>query len=182
MGFTEPGGFVESPDGALVHFIDLDLHAEALHTEVNDPIVLIHGLGCSWHHWSRQIGLQYTLDHPEEISRLALLASLPGPPAKMAEARESQMAFIKSHNLREIAENRVGAALTESVDQGVKAWMVDMIGSGDKEIPNATLHVLTGEGHFANVQVPRKGQPAPRRRIRNSRGTCPEAVSATVRN
>jgi hypothetical protein len=30
--------------GALVHFIGLDLHAEALHTEVNDPVVLIHGL------------------------------------------------------------------------------------------------------------------------------------------
>jgi 3-oxoadipate enol-lactonase len=267
MWITEPGGYVESPDGTLVHFIDLDLHAEALHTEVTDPIVLIHGLGCSWHHWSRQIGwmahsrrvvavdvrggagktrwtrpgrstadmaadvyavvtqlalgrpaiagcsmgstiaLQYTLDHPEEISRLALLASLPGLPDEMAEARESQMAFIKSHNLREIAENRVGAAFTESADQGVKAWMVDMIASGDKqgyesqaqatlmgfdvrsrlkeihvpttiihgekdatvpvalaefeakEIPNATLHVLMGEGHFANVQVPEKVNP-----------------------
>ena len=52
----EPGGFAEAPGGALVHFIDLDLHAEALHTEVDDPVVLIHGLGCSWHHWSRQIG------------------------------------------------------------------------------------------------------------------------------
>ena len=267
MWITEPGGFAESPDGTLVHFIDLDLHAEDLHTEVNDPVVLIHGLGCSWHHWSRQIGwmahsrrvvavdvrggagktrwihpgwttadmaadvyavvtqlglrrpaiagcsmgstiaLQYTLDHPEDISRLALLASLPGLPDEMAEARESQMAFIKSHNLREIAENRVGAAFTESADQGVKAWMVDMIASGDKEgyesqahatlmgfdvrsrlkeihvptmiihgekdatvpvalaefeakeIPNATLHVLKGEGHFANVQVPEKVNP-----------------------
>ncbi len=53
---TEPGGFAEAPGGTLVHFIDLDLHAEALHTEVNDPVVLIHGLGCNWHHWSRQIG------------------------------------------------------------------------------------------------------------------------------
>jgi len=67
------------------------------------------------------IALQYTLDHPEDVSRLALLASLPGLPEEMAEARETQMAFIKSHNLREIAENRVGAAFTESADQGVRA-------------------------------------------------------------
>ena len=160
--------------------------------------------GCSM---GSTIALQYRLDHPEEISRLALLASLPGLPDEMAEARESQMAFIKSHNLREIAENRVGAAFTESADQGVKAWMVNMIASGDKEgyesqaqatlmgfdvrsrlkeihvpttiihgekdatvpvalaefeakeIPNATLHVLMGEGHFANVQVPEKVNP-----------------------
>src|SRR3974377_1058340 len=56
MWITEPGGLVEPPDGTLVHFIGLDLYAEALHTEVNDLIVLIHGLGCNWHHWSRQIG------------------------------------------------------------------------------------------------------------------------------
>jgi hypothetical protein len=30
MWITEPGGYVESPDGTLVHFIDLELHAEAL--------------------------------------------------------------------------------------------------------------------------------------------------------
>ena len=42
MMSTEPGGFVEtSNDGTLVHRIDLDLHAEALRTEVNDP--KIHG-------------------------------------------------------------------------------------------------------------------------------------------
>ena len=29
MMSTEPGGFVESSDDTLVHFIDLDLHAEA---------------------------------------------------------------------------------------------------------------------------------------------------------
>ena len=40
MMSTEPGGFVESSDDTLVHFIDLDLHAEALRAE-NDPI--IHG-------------------------------------------------------------------------------------------------------------------------------------------
>ncbi len=267
MMSTEPGGFAESPDGTLVHFIDLDLHAKALHTEVDDPIVLIHGLGCNWHHWSRQIGwmahsrrvvavdmrggagktrwtrpgwttadmaadvyavvtqlglrrpaiagcsmgstiaLQYTLDYPEDISRLVLLASLPGLPDELAEARDSQMAYIKSHTLREIAQERVGAAFTESADQSVKAWMVDMIASGykegyaneaqatlmgfdvrsrlkeihvpttiihgekdatvpvalaefeAKEIPDSTLHVLKGEGHFANVQVPEKVNP-----------------------
>ena len=53
---ADPEGFVETPDGTLVHFVDLDLHAEALHSDVDDPVVLIHGLGCSWHHWSRQIG------------------------------------------------------------------------------------------------------------------------------
>ena len=42
---TEPGGFAEAPGGTLVRFTDLDLHAEALHTEVNDPVVLIHSLG-----------------------------------------------------------------------------------------------------------------------------------------
>ncbi len=259
--------FVEGLGGTLVHFVDLDLHAEALHTEVNDPVVLIHGLGCDWHHWSRQIGwiahsrrvvavdmrggagktpwstpgwttadmasdvhavvtelelrrpaivgcsigstiaLQYTLDYPQDVSRLALLASLPGIPEELAQVRDAQLAYIKSHTLREIAENRVGAAFTESADQGVKAWMVDMIASGDKkgyeseaqatlkgfdvrsrlgeihvpttiihgekdatvpvalaefeakEIPGSTLHVLPGEGHFANVQVPEKVNP-----------------------
>ena len=263
---TEPGGFAEAPDGTLVHFIDLDLHAEALHTEVNDPVVLIHGLGCNWHHWSRQIGwiahsrrvvavdvrgcagktrwtrpgwttadmaadvhavvtelglrrpaivgcsmggtiaLQYALDYPGDLSRLVVLASFAGLPDQMAQTRDDQLAFIKSHNLREIAENRVGAAFTASADQGVKAWMVDMIAGGDKEgyecaaqatlnfdvrsrlgeiavpttiihgekdatvpvaladamakgIPGATLHVIAGEGHFANVQAPQKVNP-----------------------
>ena len=190
---TEPGGFAEAPGGTLVHFIDLDLHAEALHTEVNDPVVLIHGLGCNWHHWSRQIGwiahsrrvvavdvrggagktrwtrpgwttadmaadihavvtelglcrpavvgcsmgatiaLQYALDYPGDLSRLAVLASFAGLPEEMAKLRDDQLAYIKSHTLREIAENRVGAAFTTSADQDVKAWMVDMIASGDKE-------------------------------------------------
>jgi len=263
---TEPGGFAEARDGTLVHFIDLDLHAEALHTEVNDPVMLIHGLGCSWHHWSRQIGwiaharrvvaidmrggagktrwtrpgwttadmaadvyavvtklglrrpaivgcsmggtiaLQYALDYPADISRLAVLASFASLPAEMAQAVERQRADIKAKSLREIAEERVGAAFTASADQSVRAWMVDMIAGGDKEgyeseaettfafnvssrlaeitvptaiihgekdatvpvarahemaegIRNATLHVLPGEGHFANVQVPEKVDP-----------------------
>jgi pimeloyl-ACP methyl ester carboxylesterase len=266
MVSTEPGGFAEAPGGTLVHFIDLDLHAEALHTEVNDPVVLIHGLGCSWHHWSRQIGwiaharrvvavdmrggggktrwtrpgwttadmaadvyavvtelglrrpaivgcsmggtiaLQYALDYPADISRLAVLASFASLPEEMAQSVERQSADIKSKSLREIAEERVGAAFTAGADQGVRAWMVDMIAGGDKEgyeseaattfafnvrsrlgeiavpttivhgdkdatvpvarahemaegIRDATLHVLPGEGHFANVQVPEKVNP-----------------------
>ena len=263
---TEPGGFIQAPGGTLVHFIDLDLHAEALHTEVDDPVVLIHGLGCSWHHWSRQIGwiaharrvvavdirggggktrwtrpgwttadmaadvyavvtelglrrpaivgcsmggtiaLQYALDYPADISRLAVLASFASLPEEMAQEVKRQSADIKSKSLREIAEERVGAAFTAGADQGVRAWMVDMIAGGDKEgyeseaattfafnvhsrlgeiavrttiihgendatvpvararemaegIRDATLHVLPGEGHFANVQAPEKVNP-----------------------
>jgi 3-oxoadipate enol-lactonase len=266
MVSTGPGGFAEAADGTLVHFIDLDLHAEALHTEVSDPVVLIHGLGCSWHHWSRQIGwiaharrvvavdvrggggktrwtrpgwstadmaadvyavvtqlglrrpaivgcsmggtiaLQYALDYPADISRLVVLASFASLPAEMAQTVADQLAFIQSHTLREIAENRVGAAFTAGADQGVRAWMVDMIAGGDKQgyeneaqptlhfdvhsrlseiavpttvihggkdatvpvaraedlakgIRGVTLHVLPGEGHFANVQVPEKVGP-----------------------
>ncbi len=266
MVSTEPGGFAEAPGGTLVRYIDLDLHAEGLHTEVNDPVVLIHGLGCSWRHWSRQIGwlaharrvvavdmrggagktrwtrlgwstadmasdvcvvitqlglrqpaiagcsmggtiaLQYALDYPADISRLAVLASFASLPEEMAQNVQRQRQDIKSHSLRQIAEDRVGAAFTASADQSVRAWMVDMIASGDKEgyeseaeatfafnvhsrlneiavpttiihgdkdatvpvaraheiaegIRNATLHVLPGEGHFANVQVPEKVSP-----------------------
>jgi pimeloyl-ACP methyl ester carboxylesterase len=49
-------GFIEGSGGSLVHFVDLDLHGEALHEQVSDPVVLIHGLGCDWRHWSRQAG------------------------------------------------------------------------------------------------------------------------------
>jgi pimeloyl-ACP methyl ester carboxylesterase len=83
MMSTEPGGFVESSDDNLVHFIALDLHAEALRTE-NDPI--IHGEN----------------------------------DATVPVARDDELA---------------------------------------KGIPGATLHVLAGEGHFANVQVPDKVNP-----------------------
>ena len=69
MMSTQPGGFVESSD----HVIDLDLHAEALRTEVNDPVVLIHGHGCKWHHWSRQIN--------------PILASALGPPKDLVPQR-----------------------------------------------------------------------------------------------
>ena len=258
-------GFVEAPGGVLVHFVDLDLHSEAVHEQVNDPVVLIHGLGCNWHHWSRQMGwlahsprvvavdvrgggktrwttpgwttadmaadihavvtelglrrpaivgcsmggtiaLQYALDYPADLSCLVVLASFAGLPEELAPVRDDQLAYIQSHTLREIAENRVGAAFTETADQDVKAWMVDMIADGDKEgyeseaqttlhfdvrsrlgeidvpttiihgekdatvpvalaealakgIHGATIHILPGEGHFANVQVPEKVNP-----------------------
>jgi 3-oxoadipate enol-lactonase len=190
---STPGGFVEAPDGTLVHFIDLDLHAGALHTDVSDPIILIHGLGCSWHHYSRQIGwlaharrvvavdmrggagetrwtrpgwstadmaadvhavvtelglhrpaivgcsmggtiaLQYALDYPADLSRLVALASFGWLPDSMCQTVDEQMAFIRDHSMREIAENRIGAAFTGDVDQDVKSWMVNMVASCDKE-------------------------------------------------
>lgn len=124
----------------------------------------------------------------------------------MAASVERQRADIKAKSLREIAEDRVGAAFTASADQSVRAWMVDMIADSDKEgdeseaettfafdagdrlkeiavpttiihggndatvpvarahamaagIPGATLHVLPGEGHFANLQVREKVNP-----------------------
>ncbi len=190
---TEPGGFIESSDGTLVHFIDLDLHAAALHTEVSDPVVLIHGLGFNWRHWSRQIGwlaharrvvavdmrggggktrwttpgwstadmaadvyavvtelglrrpaivglsmggtiaLQYTLDYPADLSRLVVCDSFASLPEAMNDSRDAQLAYIKSHTMREIAEERIGAAFTESVDQDVRAWTVDIVAGADHE-------------------------------------------------
>ena len=177
-----------------------DIHAVVTELGLRRPAIV----GCSM---GGTIALQYALDYPGDLSRLVVLASFAGLPDQMAQIRDGQLAFIKSHNLREIAENRVGAAFTASADQGVKAWMVDMIASGDKEgyasqaqatlmgfdvrsrlkeiqvpttiihgdkdatvpvalaefeakeIPNSTLHVLQGEGHFANVQVPEKVNP-----------------------
>jgi hypothetical protein len=42
--------FTQAPGGTLVHFVDLGLHSDALHAEVNEPVILIHGLGCNWRH------------------------------------------------------------------------------------------------------------------------------------
>jgi pimeloyl-ACP methyl ester carboxylesterase len=111
---------------------------------VDDPVVLIHGLGCNWHHYSRQIGW---LAHarrvvavsstrsttPPTSARLIVLASFGWLPEAMSHSRDDQMTFIKDHDHRQIAEERVGAAFTASADQCVRAWMVDMIASGDKE-------------------------------------------------
>jgi hypothetical protein len=65
----------------------------------------------------------------------------------MTRAVERQRAAIKAKSLREIAEERVGAAFTASADQGVRAWMVD------------------------------KGKLAPGQRARNPGGPCPRALS-----
>jgi 3-oxoadipate enol-lactonase len=75
----------------------------------------------------------------------------------MAGARDSQMAFMKSHNLREIAEERVGVAFTASA-QGVRAWMVGMIVSGDKEgyasQAQATLMGFDVRSRLKEIHVP----------------------------
>jgi 3-oxoadipate enol-lactonase len=259
-------GFIAALDGALVHFVDLDLHGEALHAEVNDPVVLIHGLGCDWRHWSRQIGwiahsrrvvvpdvrggagktrwarpgwstadmaadihavvaglglrrpalvgismggtiaLQYALDHPGDLSRLVLVDSLAGVPEEFADIRDQQLAFIKTHTLREIAEQRMAAAFTADADSATKAWVTEMIAGGDLEgyrsqaratlafdvrhrlgeiavpatiihggldatvpaafatlmaeaIPDATVHIIEGQGHFANLEAPERFNP-----------------------
>ena len=70
--------------------------------------------GCSM---GGTIALQYALDYPGDLSRLVVLASFAGLPTEMAQTVAEQRAFIKSHTLREIAENRVGAAFTASADR-----------------------------------------------------------------
>jgi 3-oxoadipate enol-lactonase len=185
--------YIAGAGGTLVHFVDLDLHAEALHTEINDPVVLIHGLGCDWRHWSRQIGwiaharrvvvpdvrggagktrwagpawttqdmaadifavvaglglrrpalvgismggtiaLQYALDHPADLSRLILVDSFPGVPDQFTGVRDQQLAFIETHSLREIAQERMAVAFTAGADPATKAWVIEMIAGGDLE-------------------------------------------------
>ena len=186
-------GFIEGSGGSLVHFVDLDLHGEALHAGVSDPVVLIHGLGCDWRHWSRQLGwiahsrrvvvpdvrggagktrwtrpgwttadmaadvfavvaglglrrpalvglsmggtiaLQYALDHPGDLSRLVVAGSLAGVPEEFARARDQRLEFIETHSLREIAEERMAVAFTAGADPATKAWVIEMIASGDLE-------------------------------------------------
>lgn len=183
--------FVQTPDRALVHYVDFDLHAEMLHDPVAEPVVLLHGLGCNWRHWSRQIGwlahcrrvvapdirggsgktrwpllgwttadmaadvhtvvvelglrrpalvglsmggtvaLRYALDYPEDVGRLVLVDTYPGIPAEFAAIVEAQKAYIDSHSLREIAEERMAVAFTPAADPLTKAWVIEMIASGD---------------------------------------------------
>ena len=199
---TEPGGFIESPDGTLVHFIDLDLHAEALHTEVSDPVVLIHGLGLSWRHWSRQIGwlahsrrvvavdmrggggktrwttpgwttadmaadvyavvmqlglrrpaivgismggtiaLQYTLEYPADISRLAVCAtSLPETPGG-ARNWDYRFTWIRdsAFMLRSLYELGFGWEAIEYF-----GFIINAVSSGDRNGP-FELQVMYGIG------------------------------------
>src|SRR5215470_723199 len=179
--------FVEAPGGALVHYVDFDLHSESLVESVSEPVVLIHGLGCNWRHWSRQIGwlahsrrvvtpdirggsgktrwptlgwatrdmaadvhavvanlglhhpaivgismggtvaLQYALDYPHDISRLVVVDSFAGIPSEFAAVRDAQTAYIETHTLREIAEERMAVAFTESANPTTKRWVIEMI-------------------------------------------------------
>ncbi len=47
--------YVEIPRGALIHYVDLNLRGE-WDPSPGPPVVLIHGLGCTWEIWRRQIG------------------------------------------------------------------------------------------------------------------------------
>ena len=210
-------GFIEGEGGCLVHFVDLDLHHEAVHTEVSDPVVLIHGLGCDWRHWSRQIGwiahsrrvilpdmrggagktrwtrpgwttadmaadvfaviaglglrrpalvglsmggtvaLQYALDHPGDLSRLVMVDSFAGVPDELASVRDQQLAFIETHSLRQIADERMAVAFTASADPATKAWVIEMIAGGDLEgyrsQARATL-AFDVRGRLGEIAVP----------------------------
>ena len=110
-----------------------DIHAVVTELGLRHPAIV----GCSM---GGTIALQYTLDYPADLSRLVVLASFAGLPEQMAQTRDDQLAFIQSHTLREIAENRVGAAFTAGADQDVRAWMVDMIAGGDKEGYESEAH------------------------------------------
>ena len=50
----------------------------------------------------------------------------------MSQTVAAQRAYIETYTLREVAEERVGAAFTASADQYGRAWTVDMIAGGDK--------------------------------------------------
>ena len=209
--------FAEAPGGVLVHYADFDLHSEDLHEPVADPVVLIHGLGCDWRHWSRQIGwlahsrhviapdvrgsgktrwpapgwttaemagdvhavvtglglrrpaivglsmggtiaLQYALDYPGDLGRLVVVDSLPGIPEEFAGVRDSQLDYIGTHSLREIAHERMAAAFTEHADPATKAWVVEMIASGDidgyRSQARATLARFDVRGRLGEITVP----------------------------
>jgi 3-oxoadipate enol-lactonase len=103
-----------------------DVHAVVTELGLERPAIV----GCSM---GGTIALQYALDYPTDLSRLVVLASFGWLPDAMSQSVDAQMEFIRNHDLREIAENRVGAAFTDGADARVKAWMVDMIAGGDKQ-------------------------------------------------
>jgi 3-oxoadipate enol-lactonase len=47
--------FFDSADGVRLHYVEFDLRG-AWDPDPGDPVVLIHGLGCDWRVWRRQIG------------------------------------------------------------------------------------------------------------------------------
>jgi len=120
-------------------------------------------------------------------------------------ARDEQVAFIETHSLREIPEERMAAAFAASADPGTKACVIKMIAGGDLEgyrgqaratltfdvwdrlgritarsplstgnltppfplpsplmgeaIPDATVHILQGQGHFPHARGPERFDP-----------------------
>jgi 3-oxoadipate enol-lactonase len=184
-----PTAYGETDRGARLHYVDFDLHGE-WDSDGGEPVVLIHGLGCSWQVWRRQTGwlahtrrvvapdvrgsgqsssrtsgwttadmaadihelvvalgldrpavvgismggtiaLQYAADYPDDISRLVVMDTFAGLPDEAAAIRDDQLHFIETHTLREIAEERMARAFTENADPRLKAWMIDLIASGD---------------------------------------------------
>lgn len=60
-------------------------------------------------------------------------------------------------------------------DATVPVALAEALGKGTH---GATIHIIPGEGHLANVQVLEKVNPLPRRRARNPARTCPATVPA----
>lgn len=130
-----------------------DVHAVVTRLGLRRPAVV----GCSM---GGTIALQYALDRPEDLSRLVVVASFGWLPEEMSGSVDAQTAFIRSHTLREIAGERVGASFTEDADQAVRAWMIDMIAGGDKEgyetQARATLYFdVSDRLHRATTPSPR---------------------------
>ena len=101
-----------------------NIHAITVHLGLRRPAIAGISMG-------RTIALQYALDHPGDVCRLVLVDSFPGIPAEYTAERDRQLAFIETHGLREIAEERMALAFTASADPGTKAWVTEMIASGD---------------------------------------------------
>ena len=69
-----------------------------------------------------------------------MVDSLPGVPPEFASIPEAQAAFIDSHSLREIAEERMAVAFTEGADPDTRRWVIEMIASGDLDGYRAQAH------------------------------------------
>ena len=116
-----------------------DVHAVVTELGLRRPAIVGISLGGT-------IALRYTLDYPEDLSRLVVCASFAGVPDELRKSADFQLAFIKSHTLREIAEERVGAAFTGSAEQDVRAWMVNIIAGGVKEGYESQAQATMGGG------------------------------------
>lgn len=80
-----------------------DVHAVVTELGLHRPAIV----GCNM---GGTIARQYALDYPADVSRLVVPASFGWRPEAMSQSVDEQMAFIRDHTLREIAENRIGAA------------------------------------------------------------------------